>query len=88
MIKSTQLKHIKLNELKNEEDILYAKYVNISFPTEEGIKKYIKENQNELSRLKEIWNEIKELEWELNTPKQKQEFLEYQNKLNEKYSEE
>ncbi len=76
----------KLEDLIKERDILLKKHKDISYPTEKEMVEYIKNNQLELSRLNEIQKEIKKLEWELMSEKERQEHLEYLQKLKEKYA--
>ena len=75
----------KLNSLKKEKDELKFLY-DVSKPSEKEIVDFIKKNQSKLARLKEIEKEIKDIEWQLMTEKEKQEYLEYQQKIKEKYS--
>ncbi|MGV7106006.1 hypothetical protein [Flavobacterium sp. U410] len=75
----------KLNLLKKEKDELKFLY-DVSKPSEKEMVDFIKKNQSKLARLKEIEKEIKEIEWQLMSEKEKQEYFEYQKKIKEKYS--
>lgn len=76
----------KLESLQQEEKELLNRHKDISLPTEEGIKNYIQENQVELTRLNEVSKEIRDIEWQLMSPEQQQELLDYNEKIKEKYS--
>lgn len=76
----------RLIELKKQEKLYYNLLKNFSFKTEWEAQKYIEKNKTSFDELKEIKEEIKELELQLMTPKEKQEYLEYQKKLKDKYS--
>ena len=83
---NTQELKDKLKEFQVEEKELLKKHKNISLPTEEEIKKYILDNHVELDRLKFLQKEIKEIEWQLMSPKEQQELLDYYEKVREKYA--
>jgi len=76
----------RLIELKKQEKLYYDLLKNFSFKTEWEAQKYIEKNKTSFDELKEIKEEIKELEHQLMTPKEKQEYLEYQKELKDKYS--
>lgn len=75
----------KLDNLKSERASLTHLY-NVSFATEAEIVEFIKSNQKDLKRLKELEKEIRELEWQLMSPQEKLEYLEEQKKLKDKFS--
>ncbi|WP_185289984.1 hypothetical protein [Chryseobacterium lactis] len=75
-----------LEKLINERNDLLKKYGNKSFRNEEEAKAYINANKNELKRLKEVQQEIKDIEWDSMSPQEKKEYLEYEKMLKEKYS--
>lgn len=77
---------MNLKKLKEEENILLEKHKNKHFANDIEAEKYIEENKVELERLNEIQKEIKKLEWQLMSETEKQEYLEYQKKIKEKYS--
>jgi hypothetical protein len=76
----------KLESLKLERDSLLNKHLNIHFDNEDEGRKYIQDNKAELTRLNELFKEIKELEWQLMSPQQRKEYLEEQQKIKEKYA--
>ncbi|MFY7844857.1 hypothetical protein [Chryseobacterium sp. 2VB] len=75
-----------LEKLINERNDLLKKYGNKSFRNEEEAKAYINANKNELKRLKEVQQQIKDIEWDSMSPQEKKEYLEYEKMLKEKYS--
>lgn len=75
-----------LEILINERNDLLKKYGNKSFRNEEEAKAYINANKNELKRLKEVQQQIKDIEWDSMSPQEKKEYLEYEKMLKEKYS--
>lgn len=74
-----------LNSLIEERNALKEKH-NRSFKTKSEIENYIRENQVELSRLKFLQNEIEMLKFEAMTPEEKKAYLEFMQKLKEKYA--
>lgn len=75
-----------LKALQKELDELEKKHINVSFPTPKEIQAYIKDNQLELSRLKQLYSEVKTLKWKLMTDREKKAYQEYKRKMIEKYS--
>lgn len=76
----------KLKELKVKKDKL-TYLLKKEFNSEEEFYKFKEENIFQFNQLKELTNEIKHIEWELMSEKEKQEYIEYQKKIKEKYSE-
>ncbi|MFN4198073.1 MAG: hypothetical protein ACK4FS_03500 [Flavobacterium sp.] len=76
----------KLKELKVKKDKL-TYLLKKEFNSEEEFYKFKEENIFQFNQLKELTNEIKQIEWELMSEKEKQEYIEYQKKIKEKYSE-
>lgn len=75
----------RLIELKKQEKSYYDLLKNFSFKTEREAEEYIEKNKTRFHELKEIKEEIKELELQLMSPKERQEYLESQKKLKDKY---
>ena len=78
----------KLEELKLEEQELLNKHKDKHFKSEEEGNAYIQENEEELKRLNDIQKEIRKVEWELMSPKEQKELLDYYEKIKEKHSDE
>ncbi|KMQ67790.1 hypothetical protein ACM39_10575 [Chryseobacterium sp. FH2] len=75
----------ELESLEKEEEILLTKHKDKHFSNILEGEKYIKENQVELQRLNIIQKRVREIRIQLMTPQEKQEYLEYQNKIKENY---
>ena len=80
-----ELKNKLKNLLKREEEysILLA---NFNFQTKQEADEYISNNQFKFDELKKITKEIREIKFMLMTPQEKNQYLEEQKKLKEKYS--
>lgn len=74
-LKELQLRKDKLSYLFEKE-----------FETEKEFYKFKEQNINDFNELKLIKEEINKLEWELMSEKERQEHLEYLQKLKEKYA--
>jgi len=76
----------KLIELKKQEKSYHYLLKNFSFKTEKEAEEYIEKNKTSFHELREVKEKIRELEFQLMSPKEKQEYLENQKKLKDKYS--
>lgn len=84
---STEILKDKLKRLqKRREQLSYL--LKMDFRTEQEFNDFKQQNSNAFDEFKSIDEEIRQLEWELMSEKQRKEHLEYQQKLKEKYSDE
>ncbi|KAA0127520.1 hypothetical protein FY557_12950 [Chryseobacterium sp. SN22] len=80
-----ELKNKLKNLLKREEE--YSTLLaNFNFQTKQEADVYISNNQFKFDELKKITKEIREIKFMLMTPQEKNQYLEEQKKLKEKYS--
>ncbi len=80
-----ELKNKLKNLLKREEE--YSTLLaNFNFQTKQEADEYISNNQFKFDELKKITKEIREIKFMLMTPQEKNQYLEEQKKLKEKYS--
>ncbi|MFP9099493.1 hypothetical protein ACLI09_10590 [Flavobacterium sp. RHBU_24] len=77
----------KLSKLIEERDLLRKKHGDISFPDKEDILLYIETNKEDILRLKELIKNIRILEFEMLSEREKEDYLLEQEKIKEKYSE-
>ncbi|MBB4807303.1 protein subunit release factor A [Chryseobacterium defluvii] len=73
------------NLLKRKEEFSIL-LENFNFQTKKEADQYIKNNQSKFDELKKITEEIREVKFLLMTPQEKNQYLEEQKKLKEKYS--
>jgi hypothetical protein len=76
----------RLVDLQKKEKTFSELLSNFSFKTEIEANNYIEQNKSKFDELKEIRLEIKEIEWKLMSDYERQEYIEYQKKIKEKYS--
>lgn len=76
----------KLKELEKQKDILLKKHGGVSLPTEESIKEYIEINRVEITQLKLLIKEIRDIKLQMMSSQERKEYLEEQKKISEKHS--
>ncbi|EQB93067.1 hypothetical protein BAZ12_16240 [Elizabethkingia miricola] len=79
-------KQKRLEDLIIEEKSFLELLKNFNFKTEREAERYIENNKNDFEKLKKIKEEIRELKLQLMSSQEKQEYLEYQKKIKDKYS--
>ncbi|MDV2448921.1 hypothetical protein CMU93_15590 [Elizabethkingia anophelis] len=79
-------KQKRLEDLIIEEKSFLELLKNFNFKTEREAERYIENNKNDFEKLKKIKEEIRELKLQLISSQEKQEYLEYQKKIKDKYS--
>ncbi|WP_299332890.1 hypothetical protein [uncultured Psychroserpens sp.] len=77
----------RLKELKEKKESLVF-ILEANFETIEEYNAFKEENIDSFIELKQVNQEIRNLEWQLMSPKEQQELLEYYKKIKEKYSNE
>ena len=77
----------RLKELKEKKESLLF-ILEANFETIEEYNAFKEENTDSFIELKQVNQEIRNLEWQLMSSKEQQELLEYYKKIKEKYSNE
>ena len=77
----------RLKELKEKKESLNF-ILKANFETLEEYNSFKEDNIDSFIELKQVNEEIRDLEWQLMSPKEQQDLLDYNKKLKEKYSDE